>query len=264
MSVLDVNKIPSVAHKGIIEKVISRNFIGHQGIDHFSINLMLDNKMIVLSSNLNLVMSFQKSKLEPHYLAYSPEIYKRLPVYAWEDCFVGQHGRKVRDMIINKNGLHNGTMVIRNMGSFFIMYSIATTNRNPLYRSHFYNIADEILKAGDFAYNELKETFMNYSELELHSVTNFKSVSDTMAELSLDHTENPLLKLATEEAYHLTPKEIESLYWARQGKSAEETAFILGRSIERIKSHLKAVREKMVCKTISQAIAEAINSNIFK
>jgi DNA-binding CsgD family transcriptional regulator len=264
MSTQDIKNLPSVAHKEIIERIISKNFLGYQGIDHFSVNLMLDNKMIVLSSNLNLATSFQKSQLEPHYLAYSPDVYKRLPVYAWEDCFVGQHGRKVRDMIVNKNGLHSGTMLIRNMGSFFIMYSIATTNRNSLYRSHFYNIADEILKAGDFAYNELKEVFMNYSTVELPSITDFKTISDSRAEFNLNHMDNPLIKLANEVAYHLTPKEIESLYWARHGKSAEETALILGRSIETIKSHLKAVREKMDCKTISQAIAEAINSNIFK
>jgi DNA-binding CsgD family transcriptional regulator len=55
----------------------------------------------------------------------------------------------------------------------------------------------------------------------------------------------------------LTNREMECLCWASKGKTAYETAIILGISYETARWYRKQVREKLDCATLTQAISEA-------
>lgn len=55
----------------------------------------------------------------------------------------------------------------------------------------------------------------------------------------------------------LTRRETECLHWVAQGKNAQETAVILGLSVQTIRDHLKHVRSKMGATTRAQALMRA-------
>lgn len=60
----------------------------------------------------------------------------------------------------------------------------------------------------------------------------------------------------------LTPREIDVLTWAAQGKTSSETATILGISTETVNHHLKYAISKMKVSNKVQAVAHAIYNNL--
>ena len=72
-----------------------------------------------------------------------------------------------------------------------------------------------------------------------------------------------------EEAYRppespLSAREMEVLRYLAEGKSAEETAIILGISRETAKSHAKAIRFKLGCTTTTLAVATAFRKGLLR
>lgn len=80
---------------------------------------------------------------------------------------------------------------------------------------------------------------------------------------SVPQFENKLTnRFITERLLHttdvlLTRAEAECLQWARAGKTAEETAMILGNSRRTVEGHLSSIRQKLDCGKTAQAIVEA-------
>ena len=143
------------------------------------------------------------------------------------------------------------------------MCSVATKDKNPRMRTKIWNLADFILKAGDFAYNELRKYINEFYNLSLPVV----SQSQSLSELQLSFAQNSQTHIDYLVKYNhfgLTEKEIQCIYWTRFGKNANEIASILYRSAETIKTHLKNARSKMGCSTLSQLTAEAINCGLIK
>ena len=56
----------------------------------------------------------------------------------------------------------------------------------------------------------------------------------------------------------LTPREAECLSWAARGKTAEDSALILGRSAETVRVHLKHAIAKLRARNVTHAVAKAI------
>jgi DNA-binding CsgD family transcriptional regulator len=62
--------------------------------------------------------------------------------------------------------------------------------------------------------------------------------------------------------YDLSERELETLYWAACGKTAEETAIILGISKRGVRFHVGNVLTKLNAANIAHAVAKAINFRI--
>ena len=62
----------------------------------------------------------------------------------------------------------------------------------------------------------------------------------------------------------LTDREMDVLRYLAEGKSAEETAIILGISHETAKSHAKAIRFKLGCTTTTLAVATAFRKGLLR
>ena len=56
----------------------------------------------------------------------------------------------------------------------------------------------------------------------------------------------------------LAMRELECLYWAAQGLSAEQTAKLLGIKATTVHSHRNKAREKLGCLTITQAVYQCV------
>jgi LuxR family transcriptional regulator len=65
-------------------------------------------------------------------------------------------------------------------------------------------------------------------------------------------------------AARLSPREIECLHWAALGKSAEDIAAILGRSIETVRVHLKHAYQKLGATNRAQAVARALRLGLIE
>jgi DNA-binding CsgD family transcriptional regulator len=57
---------------------------------------------------------------------------------------------------------------------------------------------------------------------------------------------------------HLSPRELECLQWAAHGKTAEDTACILDRSVETVRLHLKHATTKLGALNRAHAVAKAM------
>ncbi|WP_137137115.1 LuxR family transcriptional regulator [Rhizobium sp. FKY42] len=62
----------------------------------------------------------------------------------------------------------------------------------------------------------------------------------------------------------LSQRELQCLEWAARGKAAKEIAAILEISHHTARAYLKAVRQKLDCTTISQAVASAIRYQLIE
>jgi DNA-binding CsgD family transcriptional regulator len=56
----------------------------------------------------------------------------------------------------------------------------------------------------------------------------------------------------------LSPRELETLYWTAMGKDYKDIAAILDISDYTIRTYMRALRNKLDCSTLSQAVAKAV------
>ncbi|MGO4842668.1 response regulator transcription factor, partial [Rhizobiaceae sp. 2RAB30] len=61
----------------------------------------------------------------------------------------------------------------------------------------------------------------------------------------------------SEQTVRLTRRETECLGWVAEGKNAQETALIMGLSVQTVRDHLKRVRAKLGSSTRAQALLRA-------
>src|SRR5690606_24835696 len=60
----------------------------------------------------------------------------------------------------------------------------------------------------------------------------------------------------------LAPREAECLLWTARGKDAKAIAAILELSEYTVRSYLRTARQKLQCRTLSQAVAKAVQQRI--
>lgn len=60
----------------------------------------------------------------------------------------------------------------------------------------------------------------------------------------------------------LAPREAECLIWTARGKDSKAIAAILGISEYTVRSYLRTARQKLECRTLSQAVAKAIQNGL--
>ncbi|EJF91096.1 helix-turn-helix transcriptional regulator [Bartonella tamiae] len=62
--------------------------------------------------------------------------------------------------------------------------------------------------------------------------------------------------------FKLTLRERHCLYWASQGKTAYETAVIMGLSTNTVRAYIESARHSLSCVSITQAVSKAIQFNL--
>lgn len=65
-------------------------------------------------------------------------------------------------------------------------------------------------------------------------------------------------------APHLSPRELETLYWIGQGKEAKDIAVILAISEHTVRTYMRSSRFKLDCANVAQAVAKAIGLRLIK
>jgi len=62
----------------------------------------------------------------------------------------------------------------------------------------------------------------------------------------------------------MTAKELDCLKWTAAGKTAWEASVILGISERTVRFHLNIAREKLNCRTTTQAVAKAVSNHLIE
>ncbi len=83
-----------------------------------------------------------------------------------------------------------------------------------------------------------------------------------LAEIAHAMHKKALRESGYESKVHFTPREIECLHWAAQGKDAGAIAMILMISEHTVRGYLKTIRYKLDCATVTQAVAKAISMRL--
>lgn len=65
-----------------------------------------------------------------------------------------------------------------------------------------------------------------------------------------------------EKDIHLSPREMECLRWAAQGKEAHDISIILNISVHTVRDYLKSARFKLDSATITQAVSKAVQQGV--
>jgi len=70
------------------------------------------------------------------------------------------------------------------------------------------------------------------------------------------------LALAAPAGTTLAPRELECLLWTARGKDSKAIAGILDLSEYTVRSYLRTARQKLQCRTLSQAVAKAVRQRV--
>lgn len=92
---------------------------------------------------------------------------------------------------------------------------------------------------------------------EIASLDDAMAILFYLSHMIADDLKDELTREMMPSAVKLTRRETECLRWVALGKNAQETAVILGLSVQTIRDHLKRVRSKMGATTRAQALMRA-------
>lgn len=126
--------------------------------------------------------------------------------------------------------------------------------------TYFINHIDRILALGDEMFNQLHHIIMLEAKKDLPKIDQFICFSQMIKQHTIDQNVAPLI--FPNRYYRLTSRELDCLRLAGDGKTAEETAMILGLSIHTVRIHLFNIRQKMDALSIRQCLVTAAHCRL--
>lgn len=153
----------SYKHRYEIKKVFNE-ILGIYGIDHFSLDLVRpDGEMIFLSATPSHGYEICKRGWGQFDGIISPDYYQNFEFYWWKDAQHKRHAREINYIRNIKHRFQHGFMLVRQIDDFYLIYSFATKSTDPYFPSLIINKLNELFGAGDYIYNEMRETYAEYT-----------------------------------------------------------------------------------------------------
>ena len=157
--VLDI----SYQHQYKIRSVF-KEILGIHDIDHFSLDLVRpDGEMIFFSGTPSHAYEICKRGYGAYDGIISPDYYKNYEFYWWKDAAHKAYANKIDTIRSEVLGLKHGFMLVRKWDDFHLIYSFATKNGSLDFQTNVINQINVFLKIGDWAYNEMQETYSEYT-----------------------------------------------------------------------------------------------------
>lgn len=154
----------SFFHRHIIKTVFG-DFLGMEGIDHFSLDLVNPaGEMLFFSGTPQHAYEICKRGLDKYDGIISPEYYKNFEFYWWNDAAHKAYAEKISNIREYSLGLRNGFMLVRKWNDFHLIYSFATKRADAAFQSHVINSINLFLKMGDHAYSLMRDTYSLYTK----------------------------------------------------------------------------------------------------
>lgn len=146
-----------------IQKVF-KEILGLHEIDHFSLDLVTpDEKMIFFSGTPSHAYEICNRGYGEYDGIISPENYHNYEFYWWANASHKKYRKQIENIRSGLFGLRNGFMLVRNIDDFYLVYSFATKSKNPLFQTNIINTLNDLLKIGDWVYEEMRSDYQNYT-----------------------------------------------------------------------------------------------------
>ncbi|KTD02118.1 lipolytic enzyme / transcription regulator protein [Legionella geestiana] len=123
-------------------------------------------------------------------------------------------------------------------------------NHDEYYSRNYQNFEKFIIAFLDQMIPELTDTLTEYAHLDFFKDKKFRASV-------ISNRQNKILPV-------LTPRELQCLYLVSQGANPKSIAEQLFLSPDTVTTHIKAIRKKLKCNTITQAVIIAIKNDLFK
>lgn len=143
---------------------VFKEIYGLDGIEHFSLDLVRpDNEMVFLSSTPSHAYEICKRGYGQYDGIISPEYYQNFEFYWWKNAAHKAYSNKIEAIREGVLGLKHGFMLVRNWNGFYLIYSFATKKSDMHFQTTVINKINTFLKVGDWAYEELRGLYSNYT-----------------------------------------------------------------------------------------------------
>ncbi len=163
----------------LIKKLFKSDIENFLEISHFSlIVITADKKAYIASASREFSDSYSENGLHKFDNTMCPLMYENLDFYTWAEGYMKLHQKEI-GAAKKEFGLNNGTVFVRRIGEYTLLYCVATKKEDPIMKTIFVNHANSILQLGDYCYNELTNDFEEHSDgLDLPKIEIFKPFLD--------------------------------------------------------------------------------------
>lgn len=155
--------ITSYRHKFEINKVF-KEVLGVHGIGHFSLDLVDPNDtMVFFSGTPAHAYEICRRGYGKYDGIISPEYYKNFEFYWWKNAshfLYAEDINQIRSQILKLKG---GFMLVRRWNDFYLIYSFAAKSNEIEFQTNVVNNINAFLQIGDWAYEEIRETYAEYT-----------------------------------------------------------------------------------------------------
>lgn len=140
-----------------------KDVLGLCHLDHISVDIVSPNEiMTYFSTKPALGYNLISQNLWKYDGCVSPSIYKNHSFYCWEDAYASQYAANLKKFKESEFGYTFGFILVRIINGFHIIYSFATKSLNKEIKDVFLNNLNDLLKIGDYCYNQIHPIFINY------------------------------------------------------------------------------------------------------
>lgn len=153
----------SYKHRFEIKKYF-KEVLGLYGIDHFSLDLVSPSgEMVFFSGTPSHGYEICSRGFGQFDGSISPAYYKSYEFYWWKDVVHSRFNDEINYIRDVRHQFRHGFMLVRQWNDFFMIYSFATKSGNTQFPSIIINHLNHLLDLGDHIYNELRDTYAEYT-----------------------------------------------------------------------------------------------------
>lgn len=160
-------------------------------ISHFSVIMITPCKeAYIVSSSREFSENYAKNSFHQYDNTMSPIMYENLDFYTWAEGYIKVNQADIAK-IKKSHNLNNGTVFVRKVEGYTLLYCVATKKTDPIMKTIFVNHANSILKMGDDCFNEMAGNFEEASGgILLPKIKKFKPFLERDIPCLSDYEEN--------------------------------------------------------------------------
>ncbi len=147
------------SHIPLIKKLFKSDIENFLEISHFSVIVVTPEKeAFIISASKGFSDSYCEHGFHKYDNTMCSLMYENLDFYTWAEGYVKLYQKEITS-VKKAYGLNNGTVFVRRIEPYTLLYCVAAKKEDPIMKTIFVNHANSILQLGDYFYNELTANF---------------------------------------------------------------------------------------------------------
>ncbi len=138
--------------------------LGLNAIDHLSINIVNPcGEMVFLSSAPSVDINIYSGDLWLYDASIHPATYQNKKFYWWDDCYLPEKGKILKQEKQIKNNLQFGFVCVKKVENFYLLYSYATKEKDPEIKKVIEEYQTTFIDMGDYCYSRIRTIYEKYA-----------------------------------------------------------------------------------------------------